>query len=86
MGLFDSIKEGVRGQLLNVVEWADMDDESIFYKWNNEEIKKGSKLIIRPAQDAIFLYQGRIEGIFTEEGEYDIQSPIIPFLSTLKGW
>jgi len=86
MGLFDSIKEGVRGQLLNVVEWADMDDESIFYKWNNEEIKKGSKLIIRPAQDAIFLYQGRIEGIFTEEGEYDIQSQIIPFLSTLKGW
>ena len=86
MGLFSSIKEGIKGQLANVVEWADMDDSSIFYKWNNEEIKSGSKLIIRPAQDAIFLYQGRIEGIFTEEGEYDIQSQIIPFLSTLKGW
>lgn len=86
MGLFDGIKEKVKGQLANVVEWADMDDDAIFYKWNNSELKKGSRLIIRPAQDAIFLYQGRVEGVFTDEGEYDIESQIIPFLSTLKGW
>ena len=82
MGLFDKIK----GQLANVVEWPDMDDSSIFYKWNNDEIKKGSRLIIRPGQDAIFLYQGKIEGIFTEDGSYDIESQIIPFLSTLFGF
>lgn len=82
MGLFDTIK----GQLANVVEWADMDEGTLFHKWQNIELKKGSKLIIRPAQDAIFLYQGRIEGIFTDEGEYDIESQIIPFLSTLKGF
>ena len=46
-----------------------MDENTLFYKWNNDEIKKGSRLIIRPAQDAIFLYQGRVEGVFTEEGE-----------------
>jgi len=86
MGLFDGIKEKVKGQLANVVEWADMDDDAIFYKWSNSELKKGSRLIIRPAQDAIFLYQGRVEGVFTDEGEYDIESQIIPFLSTLKGW
>ena len=86
MGLFNGIKEKVKGQLANVVEWPDMDDDSIFYKWNNSELKKGSRLIIRPAQDAIFLYQGRVEGVFTDEGEYDIESQIIPFLSTLKGW
>jgi membrane protease subunit (stomatin/prohibitin family) len=86
MGLFDGIKEKVKGQLANVVEWPDMDDDAIFYKWNNSELKKGSRLIIRPAQDAIFLYQGKVEGIFTDEGEYDIESQIIPFLSTLKGW
>lgn len=85
MGLFNGIKEKVKGQLANVVEWPDMDDDSIFYKWNNSELKKGSRLIIRPAQDAIFLYQGRVEGVFTDEGEYDIESQIIPFLSTLKG-
>jgi len=82
MGLFDKIK----GQLASVVEWADMDDTSIFYRWNNDELKKGSRLIIRPGQDAIFLYQGKIEGIFTDDGAYDIESQIIPFLSTLAGF
>lgn len=74
------------GQLANVVEWEEYRDDIIFYKWNNSEIKKGSRLIIRPGQDAIFMYNGRTEGIFEEEGSYDIESDIIPFLSTLKGF
>lgn len=74
------------GQLANVVEWEEFRDDMIFWKWNNREIKKGSKLIIRPGQDAIFLHNGRIEGIFQDDGEYDIESQIIPFLSTLKGF
>jgi membrane protease subunit (stomatin/prohibitin family) len=79
MGLF-------KGQLANVVEWEETRDDVIFYKWNNSEIKKGSRLIIRPGQDAIFMYNGKQEGIFTDEGSYDIESDIIPFLSTLKGF
>lgn len=75
-----------RNQFANVVEWEEFRDDMIFYKWSNREIKKGSRLIIRPGQDAIFLYNGKIEGIFTEEGDYDIESEIIPFLSTLKGF
>lgn len=74
------------GQLANVVEWKEFRDDMIFWKWSNREIKKGSKLIIRPGQDAIFLHNGRIEGIFQDDGEYDIESQIIPFLSTLKGF
>lgn len=79
MGLFSK-------QFANVVEWQEFRDDMIFYKWNNDEIKKGSRLIIRPGQDAVFLYNGRIEGIFKDEGDYDIESEIIPFLSTLKGF
>ena len=79
MGLFKS-------QLANVVEWEEYRDDVIFYKWNNSEIKKGSRLIIRPGQDAIFLYNGVTEGVFEKEGNYDIESDIIPFLSTLKGF
>lgn len=79
MGLFS-------GQFANVVEWEEFREDMIFYKWSNREIKKGSKLIIRPGQDAIFLYNGKIEGIFHDDGEYDIESQIIPFLSTLKGF
>lgn len=60
MGLF-------RRQLANVVEWKEFREDMIFYKWSNEEIKKGSRLIIRPGQDAIFLYNGKIEGIFKDE-------------------
>lgn len=70
----------------NVVEWKENQAEVLFWKWNNSEIKKGSVLIIRPGQDAIFLYNGRVEGIFTDEGQFDIESQIIPFLSTLKGF
>lgn len=73
-------------QFSDVVEWAEYKEDIIFWKWNSSEIKKGSKLIIRPGQDAIFMYNGKIEGIFTDEGRYDIETEIIPFLSTLKGF
>lgn len=79
MGLF-------KGQFANVVEWEETRDDVIFYKWNNDEIKRGSRLIIRPGQDAIFMYNGKTEGIFRDAGSYDIESDIIPFLSTLKGF
>ncbi|MEK3885003.1 SPFH domain-containing protein [Paenibacillus sp. PL2-23] len=75
-----------RNQFANVVEWEEFRDDMIFWKWGNREIKKGSKLIIRPGQDAIFVHNGRIEGIFQDEGEYAVDSDIVPFLSTLKGF
>ena len=79
MGLFSK-------QFANVVEWEEFREDMIFWKWHNTEIKKGSHLILRPGQDAIFLYNGQIEGVFTEDGDFDIESEIIPFLSTLKGF
>lgn len=79
MGLFFN-------QLANVIEWPEASDSVLFWKWQNQEIKKGSKLIIRPGQDAIFLYNGRVEGVFEDEGSFDVESDIIPFLSTLKSF
>jgi len=79
MGLFG-------GQFANVVEWQEFRDDMLFWKWSNKEIKKGSRLIIRPGQDAIFLYNGKVEGLFRDDGSYDIESEIIPFLSSLKGF
>lgn len=78
MGLFSS-------QFANVVEWQETRDDVILWKWNNDEIKKGSRLVIRPGQDAIFMYNGKVEGIFESEGSFDIESEIVPFLSSLKG-
>lgn len=79
MGLFG-------GQMANVVEWEEYRDDVIFWKWSNKEIKRGSRLVIRPGQDAIFMYNGKVEGVFRDEGSFDIESDIIPFLSTLKGF
>ena len=79
MGIF-------KNQFANLVEWNESDAGVLFYKWQNQEIKKGSRLIIRPGQDAIFLYNGKVEGVFTEDGDYDIESEIIPFLTTLKSF
>lgn len=79
MGLF-------KNQFSNLVEWNENGSGVLFYKWQNQEIKKGSRLIIRPGQDAVFLYNGRVEGIFEDDGDYDIESDIIPFLTTLKSF
>ena len=79
MGLFGN-------QFANVIEWTEYRDDVIFWKWVNREIKKDSRLIVHQGQDAIFLYNGRLEGIFKDEGSYEIESQIIPFLSTLKGF
>ncbi len=79
MGIFSS-------QLASVVEWPEYRDDVIFYKWHEAELKKSSRIIIRPGQDAIFMYNGRIEGVFQDEGNFELNSDIIPFLSTLKGF
>lgn len=73
-------------QFQSVVEWNETRDDVIFFKWQNNELKKDSRLIIRPGQDAIFLYNGKIEGIFEDSGSYDIESQIIPFLTTLRSF
>lgn len=73
------------GQGKDTIEWEEFRDDVLFYKWKGKEIKKGSKLIIRPGQKAIFYANGIVEGIFEQPGNFDIASEIVPFLSTLKG-
>ena len=67
MGIF-------KNQLLNVVEWTDEKEGQLFWMWDNDEIKKGSKLVLRPGQDAIFIHNGAVEGVFEEDGTYDIET------------
>ena len=76
----------IKNQLLSVIEWNETKDGELFWKYDSSEIKKGSKLIIRPGQDAIFIHNGAIEGVFEDEGTYDIETEIIPFLTTLKSF
>lgn len=73
------------GQGKDTIEWVEYNPNILFYKWKEDEIKKGSRLIIRVGQKAVFYAGGRVEGVFEEEGTYDIETQIVPFLSTLKG-
>ena len=76
MGLFNQRKD--------TVEWIEYSPDLLFYKWKNREIKKGSRLVIRAGQKAIFYSGGRIHGIFENEGTYDIDTQIIPFLTDIN--
>ena len=71
-------------QRKDTIEWNEYRDDILFFKWGNNEIKRGSKLIIRQGQKAIFYYNGAIEGVFENPGSFDIDTEIVPFLSTLK--
>lgn len=74
-----------KNQLSSVVEWDQADKDALFYKWSQEELKKGSVLVLRMGQKAVFFQNGVNEGEFEKQGKFDIESEIIPFLSSLKG-
>lgn len=69
----------------STVEWQESRPDLLFYKWKETEIKKGSHLIIRPGQKAVFYANGAVEGVFEQPGNFDIYSDILPVLSNLKG-
>jgi len=71
-------------QRKDTIEWEEFRDDVLFFKWGNNELKRGSKLIIRPGQKAVFYFNGGIEGVFEQPGSYDIDTQIIPFLTTIK--
>ncbi len=74
------------GQGRDTIEWKEYNPDVLFYKWQNDEIKKGTKLIIRPGQKAVFFAGGQVEGVFEDPGTFDIETEIVPFLSSLKGF
>ncbi len=82
MGLWDTVK----GQLRSVIEWENAHQENLFELWsiNGDEIKDASKLIVKPGQGVLFLYEGQIEAVHLEEGLYDLSTDNVPFLTTLS--
>lgn len=84
MGLFDKIKR----QLLKVVEWEDDSSNTIVYKFPMSDryaVMKGSQLIVRESQQAIFVYEGKIADIFGP-GRYDLATANVPVLTAFKNW
>lgn len=82
MGIWDAVKK----QLRSVIEWENPDHSVLFELWseNGDEIKDASQLIVKPGQGVVFLYEGRIRGVMTEPGRYDLRTDNEPFITTLE--
>lgn len=82
MGIIESLKNQFRA----VIQWDDPREWEMFRRFTDrgDELKNASKLIIQPGQGCIFTYEGKIEGVFEEEGIYDLHTANKPFITTFK--
>jgi len=73
-------------QFRSVIQWEDPNENELFIKFTDrgDEIKNASKLILQPGQGCILTYEGKVEGVFEEEGMYDLKSDNTPFFTTIK--
>ena len=75
----------IKSQLRSVIEWKNPASDSIFEMWtgNGDEIKNASKLIVGPGQGCVFVYEGKVQGVYLEPGIIDIKTANIPFITTI---
>lgn len=78
-----------KNQFLNVIEFEDKSGKLIVYKFQKEdgsnELKQGSKVIVRESQRAVFLKGGRLADILPP-GTHTLKTGNLPILSTLKAF
>lgn len=78
----------LKKQLLKVISWEDNSTNTIVHKFEQNDryaIMKGSQLIVRPAQAAIFVYRGSVCDVFTE-GNYKLDEGSIPIITKIANW
>lgn len=85
MGLLDVVKD----QFLDVIEYVDESNKLIVAKYQreseNNELKQGSKVIVREGQNAVFLKGGRLADVLSP-GTYSLTTDNFPVLSSLKAF
>lgn len=66
MGLWDSIKQNVGAQFLDVIQWLDDTRDTIVYRFptHQQVIQDGGKLVVREGQSAIFVQEGKASPVF----------------------
>ncbi len=83
MGLFDTF----RGEFIDIIEWIDDSQHTLVWRFprHQNEIKNGAQLIVRPGQVAVLVSDGELADVY-QPGHYELTTPNMPVLSTLKGW
>jgi len=76
----------LKNQMRSIIQWENPRDFQLFYKFTDrgDELKNASKLILQPGQGCIFTYEGKVEGVFEEEGIHDLKTSNKPFWTTIK--
>jgi membrane protease subunit (stomatin/prohibitin family) len=76
----------LKSQLRSVIQWENPNPGVLFQCWtdNGDEIKNASKLIVGPGQGCVFVYEGKVEAVYEEEGRYELKTANIPFFTTLR--
>ena len=87
MSIFEEIKNKLRHEFIDIVEWLDSSDDTIVHRFERyqNEIKNGAKLIVREGQTAVFVNEGQLADVF-KPGTYTLNTKNLPILATLKGW
>ena len=87
MALFNSIKDKVLGQFVDVIDWVDDTRNTIVWKYprGDNEIKYGAQLTVRESQYAVFLHEGELGDVFSP-GRYELTTKNIPIMTTLESW
>lgn len=78
----------IKKNLLKVIAWTEQDTDTIVYKFpvpDRYEIMKGSQLVVRESQAAIFVTEGQIADVFTA-GTWELSPDNVPILSKLGAW
>lgn len=72
-------------QLRSVIEWKNPAPDILFEKWSSssDEIKNASKLIVGPGQGCVFVYEGKVQGVFIQPGMVELRTANIPFWTTI---
>lgn len=85
MGLWDA----VRDQFLDVIEFEDKSNKLVVTKFQREsgdnELKQGSKVIVRESQCAVFLKGGQLADVLPP-GTYTLNTENFPVLTKLKAF
>ena len=73
--------------LLKIIEWTGSGDDTMVFRYSAREnaIERGSRLVVREGQAAIFCDRGRLADVFGP-GTYSLDARTIPILTRLMAW
>jgi len=82
-----TLRDFISGEFIDVIEWIEDSPDAMVWRFSRpqNEIKNGAQLIVRPAQMAVFVDQGKVADIFTP-GRHELSTRNLPVLSKLRGW